>query len=335
MNLELKKALVKMVPDKFMGDFKSITKTRKMNKLINYDKNRFSKYAFVDQDLSYNQIEARLTKEYHSLEKGLTYSNLRLGFGKKVLNNVITLMEIYRDKGFPLNSHVYETSLSVLEEYIKVHKDNGYDVEELEEKFILLGDSASSNGEGGYYEKTKHEVFNSVSKDFKDFSQSRFSIREYTEEPVSYEKIEESLKLASHTPSACNRQPWKIRIVSDSKMKKILQNNQNGNRGFGDYIDKFIIITSDVEYYDKGRERNQANIDGGMYAMNLLYSLHYNKIATVPLSASLSIDQEKNLRNEFEIPDSENFILFIGIGNYTENFKITKSSRRDVSYIKF
>lgn len=171
--------------------------------------------------------------------------------------------------------------------------------------------------------------------DFKTFAESRHSVRDYSGEPVDRAILEKVFELAKRTPSACNRQSWKIRVVDDPELKKTIQKNQNGNRGFGDYIDKFIIITADVQYYDRIRERNQANIDGGMYAMNLLYSLHYYDIAAVPLSASLNLKQENNLREAFEIPDYENFIMFIGIGNYVDEFKVPKSHRREVEYKYF
>lgn len=335
MNLRLKNKIVENIPEIFMEDFHKITKTRKMNQLVKKDKKRFSAHSFVDKKLNFNQIEARLTKEYHSIEKGLSYANIRLGFGKDVLKNIIDLMEIYREQGLPLDSHVYETALSTLKEYIQIHKENNYDISNLENKVNQLSEGARANNSGGVLIKNKEDILKDSKSDFRKFSLSRLSIREYSEQPVSYEILEEALKLATHTPSACNRQPWKVRIVENSEDKKFIQANQNGNRGFGDHIDKFIIITSDVSYYDKGRERNQANIDGGMYAMNLIYSLHYYGVATVPLSASLSIAQEDNLRSRFSIPESENFVMFIGIGNYTDNFKVTKSDRRKAEYIKF
>lgn len=310
-------------------------KNRQMKKIMKNDQKRYSKHSFGPGKLNYPQIEARLTKEYHSIEKGLSYDNLRLGFGKQVLQNVIDLMIQYREQDFPLNTHVYQTALSNLDEYIRVHEENDYDVNDLKNIFNVLKEDAHFNDTGGVRYENKDDVLKNSKANFKDFSLSRHSVRDYSEEPVSYEEIEKALKLAAHTPSACNRQSWNVRIVEDPKLKKYVQQNQNGNRGFGDYIDKFVIITGDVRYYERARERNQANIDGGMYAMNLLYAFHYYEIAAVPLSGSLTIEQENNLRTTFDISEAENFIMFIGIGNYTEEYKVAKSDRRPVQYTKF
>lgn len=331
----MKKIVRKMIPQTLRDKRVIYITEQRVKELLKKDQERFLKFSFGQTGLNYSQIEARLTKEYHSIEKGLSYEEIRLGFGKQVITNIINLMTEYRRQKFPLDNHVYQTALSNLSEYITLHEKNNYEVAKLRATFETLKNGTNYGDTGGVISKTKDEIMEKVRGDFKEFSLSRHSVRAYSGEPVSYEIIEKALDLASHTPSACNRQPWRVRIVEDSKSKKYIQQNQNGNRGFGDYIDKFILITSDVQYYDRMRERNQANIDGGMYAMNLLYALHYYQVATVPLSASLTLEQEENLRKRFDIPDSENFIMFIGIGNYTEKFKVPKSDRREVIYNKY
>ncbi|GEK91053.1 nitroreductase family protein [Alkalibacterium kapii] len=329
----MKKMIKKMIPDSLRVWLIKQIKEYRMKKLMKNDQERFLKYSFGKKDLTaYNQIEARLTKEYHSIEKGLSYKELRLGFGKQVLQNVLELMKEYRRKGYPLDTHVYQTALSNLHSYIAVHDEAGFNVDALKEEVAQLETDTPDTCSGGILYKSKAEVMEQSKQDFKTFAESRHSVRDYSGVPVDMAELEKAFELAKRTPSACNRQSWKLRVVEDPKLKKTIQKNQNGNRGFGDYIDKFIIITADVQYYDRIRERNQANIDGGMYAMNLLYALHYYDIAAVPLSGSLNLNQEKNLRSAFDIPDYENFIMFIGVGNYVDDYKVPKSDRREVKY---
>lgn len=334
----MKKALKKLLPQTLLKHLQKYYSFYQMQKIFKFDKNRFLESSFSSDDKknshSFEQLQARITKEYHSLEKGLSYKNLRLGFGKQVLKNLINLMTIYKEKGYNIEEHSYQTALSNLQEYIDIHTKNGYNLPELTKEVKLLGEGKLKTG--GVHYTNKSKVYSDSKGDFKSFSLSRHSVRDYSNESVEISTIEKALELAKKTPSACNRQSWKVRIVEDPKMKKMIQNNQNGNRGFGDYIDKFIIITADTQYYAKPRERNQANIDGGMYAMNLLYALHYYNIAAVPLSASLVLPQEYNLREAFNVARSENFIMFIGLGNYIdEDFKVPKSDRRSFKYELF
>lgn len=334
----MKKIIKKILPSFLLRQLKKQIEINSARRLISFDKKRFLKSSFSDVEKvkSYQQLEARLTKEYHSLEKGLSYTNIRLGFGQAPLKNVIDLMHEYRAKNYLLDNHVYTTALSNLKKYIEIHEENNHDVSAVKEEFSKLVEGTVFSNTGGILKTNYKEIERAIKGDFKTFSKSRHSVRDYSDSPVDIQLIEEALQLAVKTPSACNRQPWKVRVVEKANLKKLIQKNQNGNRGFGDSIDKYLIITVDSQYYSKERERNQANIDGGMYAMNLLYSLHYQGLATVPLSASLTLKQETNLRNIFNIGESENFIMFIGVGNYTErDFKVPKSSRKDFKFDVF
>jgi len=324
----MKRIVKKFIPSSIKQKVRVGKEKRELDLLLKLEKDRFKKYSFGNYNNldSYEQLEARITKAYHSIEKGLSYKNLKLGFGKEVINTLVSLMAEFKKKNYSLYSEFFQTALSNLNEYIKIHESNNFDVTDLKEIVANLGQS--SNDSGGVIRLTKNGVLGDTKKDFKSFSTSRHSIRDYSEVSVNIELIEKAFHLAQNTPSACNRQGWKTRVISDSEIKKTIRSNQNGNRGFGESIDKFILITTDSQYFAKDRERNQPFIDGGLYAMNLLYSLHYYGIATVPLSAALTLSQEENIRIALNMEESENFIMFIGVGNYIEEFTIPKSTRR-------
>ena len=62
--------------------------------------------------------------------------------------------------------------------------------------------------------------------------------------------------------------------------------------------------------------------------MNILHALHYEHIASVPLSAALTATQESNVRKFLELDDAEVLIMYIGIGDYPEGEVITTRSAR-------
>ena len=66
-----------------------------------------------------------------------------------------------------------------------------------------------------------------------------------------------------------------------------------------------------------------------MYAESVVNSLFFKGIASVPLSASLTPKQEKNVRTVLNLHDAEIIILFIGIGDYPDKeFPVARSERR-------
>lgn len=288
-------------------------------------KERFTKYSFIDTKCEIlEQYEASITRLYHTIEKGLSYENFRPGFGKDNIDKLLISLEQYSAKGFDTSVFFYETALSCLKEYLRKNEEYGYVDSELTERIKMLPGKA--NEYGGVT-----TVSAPVYPDRMTYEQlvtSRHSIRHFSTIPVDLDCLKEAIKLAQYTPSACNRQGWKTRIVTDKEKIKIILANQNGNRGFGQEFDKLLIVSSDLRAQQRNRELFQAFIDGGMYAESVLNSLYSKGIGAVPLSASLTLEQEENVRTIVELDDAEVLILFIGVGNYPDGIFLTTRSER-------
>ena len=233
---------------------------KSLKETFNNNYSRFKKYSFgMYNNLdSFEQLDARITKTYHSIEKGLSYDNLRLGFGVNNIDELLKLLRLYVNKDYSIASESFKAAISTLKAYIEVHEKNNFNVSELKTK---LNEFVSTEENlGGTIQLTKKYIDARVDARFTEFSNSRHSIRTFSGESVDVNVITEAIEVAQNTPSACNRQSWKVRIIKDLEKKKILQENQNGNRGFGDFIDKYLLITTDIQYFAKPRELNQPYI---------------------------------------------------------------------------
>lgn len=293
----------------------------------NYYK-KFEENSFVDCSCrTSEQFEASITRLYHTIEKGLSYEKYRAGFGKDNVDKLVTSLEQYSSKGFDTSAFFYETALSCLNAYIQKNKEHGHEDTQLEERVKELPGKANEFG-GTIMISTPAQPGDLT---YKQLVTTRHSIRHFSDNPVDINLLKDAIKLAQYTPSACNRQGWKTRIVADKEKVKTILANQNGNRGFGQEFDKLLVITADLRAQQKSRELFQAFIDGGMYAESVLNSLYCKGIGSVPLSASLTAVQEKNVRVVAGIDNAEVFILFIGVGNYPEGeFLTTRSERKPI-----
>jgi len=63
--------------------------------------------------------------------------------------------------------------------------------------------------------------------EFKDIIQKRRSVREFTDESVSDEKLRRVLEAGRLAPSASNRQAWKFVVVKDTNKRKALAQSAN------------------------------------------------------------------------------------------------------------
>jgi len=105
---------------------------------------------------------------------------------------------------------------------------------------------------------------------------------------------------------------------------------QNGNRGFNDQIDKLAVIVSDLECFTSSGERFQKWIDGGMFAMSLVYALHSLGLGTCCLNWSVDAATDKAFRNAINVKNSEELIMMLAIGNLPEELNVCDSPRKDI-----
>lgn len=294
----------------------------------------YQKYAFDETGTlsDEKQYEACITRLYHTIEKGLAFPEFRAGFGKSNLDKLLRQMEAYAAK-YDTEAFFYRTALSCLQEYLKKNAEYGYEDPDLQARISKLPGTPNDCGGVIIAKPTTAEERDAM--DYASFVKSRHSVRHFSTDPVDLEKTKAAIRLAQHTPSACNRQGWRARIVADKEVLSKLLTNQNGNRGFGEEIDQMIVVTSDLRYFNQERELHQVFIDGGMYAQSIIQALHHEGLAMIPLSASLWEEQDKAVRELLNIEDAEMLIMFIGVGNYPGECLTTRSERKPADIIVF
>lgn len=292
--------------------------------------NNYQKFSFVDGSCTdEKQFEASITRLYHTVEKGLSYLNYRPSFGKENVDALVKSLEQY-SKQYSVDKFFYNTALSVLNEYVRKNAEHGVENKELSKRISSLPGMANEVGGAIKFVPLSSEELSKAN--YKELVETRHSIRHFSDKPVELERVENAIKLAQYTPSACNRQGWKTYIVKDKVVLREVLKNQNGNRGFGQEFDKLLVIVGDLRCFNRDREVFQVYIDGGMYAMRVLDSLYYKGIASVPLSASLTKEQEQNVRKLLKLDLAEVLIMFIGIGNYPDECQTTRSERKPAEY---
>jgi len=292
-------------------------------------------YRYSDSNESDTSIKllGNIIANYHGIEKGLTMPSIRFGFGQQklviLINDCISYIKKY-DKSNDQLRH----AIGVVYEYKKVHEKCNYLLEDhLLKNIIELEKLASSSIVCTQQIRvSKEEYWKNSTAPFDLFSESRFSVRNFSNEELSVNEVLASIELAKNAPSACNRQSWRTYIVVNKKQIEEILFVQGGNRGFGHLINKLILVTGEVGLFRGQGERNQVFVDGGIYAMNLLYALHFNKVGACILNCSNSLEKDAELRSLTPIKETEAFIAIIGCGNLPDEFDLTISKRSPISF---
>lgn len=293
-----------------------------------YDVIRYYKYSSYKGYNTEKKLKGKIIERYHSIEKGLTMPEFRLGFGINQLNNLINdcLKYIYQ---YGIDDDQLKHALSVVLEYEFVHNNNNFKINPDSEALIQkIKDLDTNLTNSKQVEITKKEYFKEKDSNFLLFSNSRRSVRNFIQDKnIPVKDIIEAIELSFNYPSACNRQSARVYLITDPvRIKKVLE-IQGGNRGFGHLTNKLIVITSEIGVYNFINERNLCFVDGGIYAMNLLYALHYKEISACILNCATKRKKDLDIRGLCDIENSENIIAMVACGYSPDKFKVGISKR--------
>lgn len=300
---------------------------RKIKIAYSYDLKRYIKHSRTNGDDTSEKLAGEIITLYHVIEKGLTMPEPRMGFGQERIIQLCEACQTFINQ-YGLENNQVVHAIQVILEYEEYHIKRNH---QLNSAIIGSIHRIKSRTRGlspsHQQETTRQNYFQKRLDQFDLFSNSRSSIRNFGSENVSTEKLLNVLELIRNTPSACNRQSWRTYVFSDKKQILELLEIQGGNRGFGHLTNKLIIITGELGVFNGIAERNQVFIDGGMYAMNLLYSLHFHEIGACILNCSHVPQKDIELRKVSRINESEVLIAMIACGIPPDSFMIAKSER--------
>lgn len=330
----MKKQIKKIVPNEFIILVRKIRQDINNEKLYKFDKKRLKKYAYsMNTNYTEENLRSKITFHYHAIEKGLSNSNLRLGFGERAFSELFWAMDNYIDQGYSTDDYRFQSAISVIKSYIELHQMQNHPISWIEDQMnkYLSYLNQDNLALGGFKTLKSIELPEFDNIPFEDLSKNRYSVRDFGEGRIDDSKVFEAINIASKTPSVCNRQSWKVRYIkSPSKVREILR-IQSGLTGNGENLRDLLVITADKQYMNGVHERNQTYIDGGLFTMSLLYALTSKSIASCTLNACFDIKQEIKMRELLDVKESEDFIVVIAIGTYPDIFKVAKSPRDDYS----
>lgn len=292
-----------------------------------------SNYMSSDDSGSYNQYKIAML--CHSIEKGLSIApKSAWGLGKakelvQLLTKGDTTISSFREQ------YYYELGISALSRWYFSQPTN----QDLGESFkreieLLIGGSSLDACGVGYTnsESLKKEV---ATIDYKKFLQSRHSVRKFSSQPLRETDVEFCVESAQLSPSACNRQFCNLYWVRDGKRRNCLISNIKGLSCFDLTNASFFVVTFDLQALSFWGERNQGFLNAGLMAMNFVNALHSKMIGSCFLQWSNSHSEEKILKRELCIKDSERIAVVIAAGYYLDDSVYLKSKRRQRKEIFF
>lgn len=276
------------------------------------------------------QRESALLKQFHSIEKGLSLSNPRPGFGAARAKAIAERIDAGSWRGEAESIRV--AAEDCLRAFHDFSRARGQDLLWLRGWLDRRGllDGPPRTGDGGTTTIRRSDVHEAVRHVDDAFFKSRHSVRHFSDEPVPIADIERAVDMARKSPSVCNRQGARAYCFQDAAEALRWQ---PGNAGFGHLASRALVVTCDLQAFCSPGERHQAYVDGGLFAMSLVYALHALGYGTCMLAWSQEREASRKAKAALGIGPSETIIMMIAVGCLPETLEVARSYRRSVPEI--
>ena len=179
-------------------------------------------------------------------------------------------------------------------------------------------------------------------KSFHDLIISRQSDRKYDSKPVEKEKLERIVEAGRMAPSACNAQPWKFVVVTDSELiVRIAEAASAKLTGMNSFVDQapviLVIVREQPNMSSKVggtiKNKDYSLIDIGIAAENICLQARAEGIG----SCIIGWFDERQMKKLLSIPKQKRVELIITLGHSLsrQREKTRKPAKETVSYNKY
>ena len=155
-------------------------------------------------------------------------------------------------------------------------------------------------------------------KDFLKLSESRFSLRQFSDKPIEQEKIDTLLRVAQIAPTAENKQPQKIYIITKdedrTKLKTVTKYTFNAPMFF------LVCCDKNKAWKHKTEDYISTEIDGSIVTTHITLEAHDLGLGSVIVR---SFETQK-LKDLFKIPENMIPIALLPLGYPKEGAKPSK-----------
>lgn len=308
---------IKMIPDMINEYWKFAGETARCNMSKNPDK-----------------LLTEILMLTHALEKGLSIKEKKRGFGISKMERLCTYIILYVDK-YGYNNQL-DVPISVLHVMIDFHESCNVSDKILVTIKSKINELLTKTDKGlkdfckaGYIEKTSKEMLELKEATFEVLCNQRFSFRHFSDKPVAIDDLLRALDIARKSPSACNRQAYRVHVFEKEKKNRMLL-IQGGANSFYQEVDKAILITGNLNRYYT-TETHLPYVDASLFGMSLIYALTTNGIASIPLTMGRARSVIKACYKQMEIPKNEVPVLLIAIGYFPQKAQLSMSHRNNIN----
>ncbi len=278
------------------------------------------KYIHMKAFKEGNPNAFHLRRQIHRLEKGLSMKNRRPVFALDYIMNAVENYKILSEKPDTtgdVDESVLRWSANVLTHYFNVTDAANPIIKKAYAVFSSVAHKVAleANPVTCIPFKRADGVKSDVSYDqFLQLTQQRRSVRCFLDKPVPRALVEQACIAGAYAPSACNRQPFEVRLFDEKALIHKVGALPQGIKANYKNFPMLAVVVIRLSAYMSERDRHVVYIDGGLFSMGFMFALETLGLSSVPINWPDIEYYEKQMETLLKLGPDERPMMLIGIG---------------------
>lgn len=150
--------------------------------------------------------------------------------------------------------------------------------------------------------------------DYHQLCRRRRSVRWFTPDRVPHVLLDQAIRAANESPSACNRQAVEIRLFENPDEVRRLSSLAPGAAGLYHNFTALAVLIGNLAAYAHEKDRHAIYIDGGMKAMSFMFALETLGLSSCALNWPDDGTLDQKAVTGLGLSATERVVLMIAIG---------------------
>ena len=320
---------IKLFKNKIRSYFAKIKGTLYSNRLLRWVSIFYTIYVLFPElyrrhkgllSISSNSRYFQLRREIHRIEKGLSFKVLREFFGEESLNRIHHIVTLDGEK---LDENIKSWLFNVLEKYSPHCPSN---MKKKHSEVLSIAKSPKHPRHRPYLAKRKTQ---DISSGLLDLVCTRRSTRFFKPDTLKPNIVEEMIRAAATAPSACNRQPYKIRSLYDEDASRCCA-IAAGTQGWSYQVRNLLIVSYHVDAYTDPKDFKAPIIDSSFFVMQFVLIAEANGYGSCVINWGEMKNREREIRKQFLIGEKESVLCLLAFGIPDQSILVPSSVKREL-----
>jgi nitroreductase len=264
------------------------------------------------------QLQYRMRRGIHRLEKGLSMRERRPVFGLDYIAQVVRDYCLIRSSGLDAAETLADEMYwyeAVLDRYFTGCNTDKPHFVRAKAEYVAARRMPPAQLHRSPYLASERPAPAVTSAQFEQLAIRRRSVRWFNQQPVERSTLETAAVTAAQSPSACNRQSVRIELYDKPEDARRIGRLPPGAAGLYQNFPALAVLIGDLSAYAYERDRHAIYVDGGLKAMTFMYALESMGLSTCALNWPDNGHLDNRAAKELGLEMHERVVLMIAIGH--------------------